>query len=106
MFQKPFEEVFNAEILIEIEEIEVKVKGVDILNLIENPVSTLNYKVFPVLQGDLLEDGWIYPDSYNKKDGRFIKGIYGGNKWGGKFLRAPDIFFKILKIGKGKLVKL
>ena len=31
---------------------------------------------------------------------------YIGNKWGGKYLRAPDIFFTILKKGKGKLVRL
>jgi len=37
---------------------------------------------------------------------RFQKGHYAGNKWGGKFLRAPDIFFTILEKGKGKLVKL
>jgi len=31
---------------------------------------------------------------------------YTGNKWGGKYLRAPDIFFTILEKGKGKLVRL
>ncbi|MGB9754713.1 Eco57I restriction-modification methylase domain-containing protein [Roseiflexus castenholzii] len=31
---------------------------------------------------------------------------YLGNKWGGKYLRAPDIFFTILEKGKGKLVRL
>lgn len=31
---------------------------------------------------------------------------YEGNKWGGKFVRAPDIFFTILKKGEGKLVEL
>jgi len=29
-----------------------------------------------------------------------------GSKWGGKYLRAPDIFFTILEKGKGKLVRL
>jgi len=37
---------------------------------------------------------------------RFKTGHYAGNKWGGKFLRAPDIFFTILEKGKGKLVRL
>lgn len=32
--------------------------------------------------------------------------MYAGDKWGGKYLRAPDIFFTILEKGKGKLVKL
>ena len=31
---------------------------------------------------------------------------YGGSKWGGKYLRAPEIFFTILEKGKGKLVRL
>jgi hypothetical protein len=31
---------------------------------------------------------------------------YIGNKWGGKYLRAPEIFFTILEKGKGKLVRL
>ena len=31
---------------------------------------------------------------------------YTGDKWGGKYLRAPDIYYKILEKGKGKLVRL
>jgi type I restriction-modification system DNA methylase subunit len=31
---------------------------------------------------------------------------YEGDKWGGKYLRAPDIYFTILEKGKGKLVRL
>ncbi len=30
---------------------------------------------------------------------------YEGDKWGGKYLRAPDIYFTILEKGKGKLVR-
>jgi len=42
-----------------------------------------------------------------KSHGPFIKTArYIGNKWGGKYLRAPDIFFTILEKGKGKLVRL
>lgn len=37
---------------------------------------------------------------------RFQTGHYEGNKWGGKFLRAPDIFYTILEKGKGKLIEL
>lgn len=33
-------------------------------------------------------------------------GNYSGDKWGGKYLRAPDIYFTILEKGKDKLVKL
>ncbi len=38
--------------------------------------------------------------------GKFFSGKYEGNKWGGKYLRAPDIFFTILEKGKDKLVRL
>ncbi|MGH7802164.1 MAG: Eco57I restriction-modification methylase domain-containing protein [Thermodesulfobacteriota bacterium] len=38
--------------------------------------------------------------------GKFETGKYTGNKWGGKYLRATDIFFTILEKGKGKLVRL
>jgi hypothetical protein len=31
---------------------------------------------------------------------------YTGEKWGGKYLRAPDIFYTILEKGRGKLVRL
>lgn len=31
---------------------------------------------------------------------------YEANKWGGQYLRAPEIFFTILEKGKGKLVRL
>ena len=31
---------------------------------------------------------------------------YAGDKWGGKYLRAPDIYWRILEKGKDKLVRL
>ncbi|MBU4266497.1 MAG: hypothetical protein KKE96_04645 [Candidatus Altiarchaeota archaeon] len=37
---------------------------------------------------------------------KFKIGHYAGNKWGGKFLRAPDIFYTILEKGEGKLLQL
>ena len=33
-------------------------------------------------------------------------GKYAGDKWGGKYLRAPDIYWTILEKGKDKLVRL
>lgn len=80
-FRKPFEEAVYTENLLTIEEAEQIVKEAD-------------FRVFPITQGDLLEDGTV------KGEG------YVGNKWGGKYLRAPDIFFTILEKGKDKLVKL
>ncbi len=95
MFKKPFEEVLSAQNLIDIENVKAKIKGSEITKLVKNVVSTDDYRVFPIVQEDLLEDGWEYPEDY--KNGRFKAGSYEGNKWGGKYLRAPDIFFKIIK---------
>lgn len=93
MFKKPFDEVLSVENLLRMEQ------GDEI-------VKTDEYRVFPIGQTALLEDGWEYPEEYDKKQGRFRKGEYAGNKWGGKYLRAPDIFFTILEKGEGKLVRL
>jgi hypothetical protein len=96
MFKKPFEEVITSENLINIENIKVKTRGEDITDFARNVVTTDDYRVFPIIQEDLMEDGWEYPEDYDKKKGRFKAGNYKGNKWGGKYLRAPDVFFKIL----------
>ena len=94
MFKKPFEEVINTKNLLSI----------------ENATEILKrdcFRVYPIKHEDLMEDGWEYLEDYDsKKDGKFKKGKYTGNKWGGKYLRAPDIFYTILEKGKGKLVRL
>ena len=51
-------------------------------------------RIFPKSQKELWEEGF---------DGEVKR--YEGTKWG-KYLRAPEIFFKILEKGKGKLVPL
>ena len=104
MFKKPFEEVLSSQNLVNIENVKVKVKGEGITELVKNVVSTNDYRVFPAVQEDLLEDGWEYPDGY--KNGRFKSGSYEGNKWGGKFLKAPDIYYKILEKGENKICHL
>jgi len=96
MFKKPFDEVVNSENLIQIEKS-------------ESVISTDGFRVYPKRQVDLLNEGWEYPDETvdeHKKLLNFNIGEYTGNKWGGKYLRAPDIFFKILEKGKDKLVRL
>jgi hypothetical protein len=104
MFKKPFEEVLTSQNLINIENAKPKVKGGEITELVKNVVSTSDYRVFPIIQEDLLEDGWKYPDDYSGS--KFKAGSYEGNKWGGKFLRAPDIFFTILEKGENKFCHL
>jgi hypothetical protein len=94
MFKKPFEEVTTSKILHAIETTDKIENGPD-------------YRVFSASQRDLLAEGWEYPEDYDEaKEGRFRGGQYEGNKWGGKYLRAPDIFFTILEKSKGKLTKL
>ena len=97
MWKVSFEEVVKSrnfkEYLHRIDQVKPKVENAGLTELAENVVRTDVFRVFPVKQKDLLKDG--------SRDGK-----YEGNKWGGKFLRAPDIFFTILKKGKGKLVRL
>ncbi len=97
MFKKPFAETITKKNLLNIELSEAKIKNKDLTELVDNIINAKNYRIFPIQQQDLLNDG-TRQDGMNK--------IYEGNKWGGKFLRAPDIFFTILKKGKGKLVRL
>jgi hypothetical protein len=96
LFKRPFEDVISAANLIEIESVK------DTLN-------TDSYRVISIPQKRLLEEGWEYPEEITEKHKKVFKfniGKYIGNKWGGKYLRAPDIFFTILEKGKDKLVRL
>lgn len=96
MFKKPFEEVINTKNLIMIE-------------TAQNVLKTESFRVYPIKQETLLEEGWEVEEDLEKermlKEG-FKIGAYKGGKWGGKYLRAPDIFFTILEKGKDKLVRL
>ncbi|MEW5799421.1 MAG: Eco57I restriction-modification methylase domain-containing protein [Bacteroidota bacterium] len=72
------------------------------LQAIENAVtisSNETYRVYPIQQKELWRSG-LENDEENETQ-KFI-----GDKWGGKYLRAPDIFFTILEKGKDKLVRL
>ena len=96
VFKKPFEDVITAENLIEIESI-------------EDNLTTDSYRVISIPQKKLLEEGWGYPENIteeHKKAFKFSVGKYSGNKWGGKHLRAPDIFFTILEKGSQLIEKI
>lgn len=90
MFKKPFEDVIKIENEILIEEKDELFKNEDL-------------RIFPKLQKELLLEG-IEGDE--KEEVRLLNGKYEGGKWGGIYLRAPDIYFTILEKGKGKFVKL
>jgi len=106
MFKKPFSEIISSKTMVDIENIKIKSRGESITDFVKNVVKTDNYRVFPIVQADLTEDGWEYPEDYDNKQGRFKAGEYQGNKWGGKYLKAPDIFYAILEKGKGRFIEL
>ncbi|MCJ7515568.1 MAG: Eco57I restriction-modification methylase domain-containing protein [Dehalococcoidia bacterium] len=94
MFRVPFEHILSPVIFDEVEEATER-------------RATKEYRVFPILQKKLLEDGCEVPDEEEeagKTTGPLIKvARYIGNKWGGKYLRAPDIYWTILERGEGIL---
>jgi hypothetical protein len=75
----------------------------------EGGKTTPEYRVRPVNQEKLLEESWEWPEdgTDNKtKKYSFNIGKYSANKWGGKYLRAPDIYWKIMEKAGDKLVPL
>ena len=91
MFKVPFEDILSPVIFQEIEE------STERMNRPE-------FRVCALRQRELYEEGLPTSDEEGRK--RIPTARYEGNKWGGKYLRAPDIFFTILEKGKGKLVRL
>lgn len=92
MFKVPFEQVLSPVIFQEIESTRERFFKPE-------------YRVCPVKQKSLLEEGYgIVEDETEETDK--VLSTYSGNKWGGKYLRAPDIYWTILEKGKGKLVRL
>ena len=83
-FKTAFEGVLDAVIFEEVEEANER-------------RSTPEHRIFPISQGDLLREG---------SDDTAPRVKYTGDKWGGKYLRAPDIYWTILEKGKDKLVRL
>lgn len=94
-FKKEFEAINNSDTFIEVEDKSEPSP--------DRPEQADKYRLFNLTQKKLLENG-MEPD---KKDS-IIKsgGKYIGDKWGGKYLRAPDIYWTILEKGKDKLVRL
>ncbi len=103
MFKAPFEQVLSPVIFEEIEDAKAR-------------KSSEEYRVFPVSQEDLLKDGCEVMDDEeegeavakkrrsSKTRGPLIKvAKYIGNKWGGKYLRAPNIYWTIMDKGQGFL---
>ena len=82
MFKTPFEGVLDPVIFEEVEEASER-------------KSTEEHRIFPVPQHKLLEAGIDYQTA-----DRSTPAKYTGDKWGGKYLRAPDIYWTISGEGK------
>jgi len=94
MFQVPFEHILDPVIFDELAEAGER-------------RTTKEYRVFPVSQNRLLNGGAEDRSDDGGTSGPLIKvAKYIGNKWGGKYLRAPDIYWTILDKGKDKLERL
>ena len=90
-FKKPFEEVLFTENLLDIEEQKNEI------------VKNNSYRSFPISIEKLIEEGSNFENEQQKE---LKLGKYEGDKWGSKYLKAPDLFFDILFKGKCHLIKL
>ncbi len=79
-FKKPFEEVIFSDNLIAIE------------NQQGNILNNEAFRSYPVAMADLMEEGSEFEEN-NGMD----TGVYVGDKWGGKYLKAPELVLKTLK---------
>ncbi len=80
--------------------------SIENINLIYNSNSIINtdeLRIYPIKQSELFKEG-LEKDENEMLEGKYSK--YTGSKWGGTYLRAPDIYYTILEKGKGKLVPL
>lgn len=84
-------------------------------------VTRPEFRVYPITQRELLERGLAAGDREEEQEERakpkrgkgrgskgplILPGRYEGDKWGGKYLRAPDIYYEILEAAGDKLVPL
>ncbi|MCL4459617.1 MAG: Eco57I restriction-modification methylase domain-containing protein [Chloroflexi bacterium] len=94
-YRVPFEAAVNAENLL-------------LQEWTDSIQSVPEFRVYPISQEDLWLDGLETPEETETPAMELgaEHGRYSGGKWGGKYLRAPDIFFTILEKGKDKLVRL
>ncbi len=98
MFRVPFEQVVSAVLFEELEES-------------EKHRSVPEYRIQVLAQSELLERGLEKPSSIaetsNRNGGKLLSiEKYAGDKWGGKYLRAPEIYWTIVEKAASKLVRL
>jgi hypothetical protein len=94
-FVLPYEEILSAVIFTELEES-------------INRKTTSEYKTVTMKHAGLMEAGignndTDDDDSDNEPETDFGNLKYTGDVWGGKYLRAPDIYWKMIELGGDKL---
>jgi hypothetical protein len=100
-FRVPFEQVISPVIFLEVEDDRLyePLAGFKILNRKE-------FRSVLLDQWTLYKEGLPAEEEKSGLLPQEKKQKYEANKWGGKYLRAPDIYYTILEKGKGKLVRL
>lgn len=99
LFAVPFEEVLDADVWKRIEAVTERT--------VVSDHDAQQFRVYPVTQKALLEDGMAISSMDDEASQEQHKaGEYAGNKWGGKYLRAPDIYFVVREKGRDKLAQL
>jgi len=105
MFKVPFEEVLSPVVFKDIETTSAR-------------RATPEYRVFPIRHDQLLEDGSEMLKDKDASDRQVLPtrrhvspplikvARYTGNKWGGKYLRSPDIYWTIQERGRSFLGQL
>lgn len=92
MFKVPFEQALSPVVIGEIESAAER-------------LTRLEFRVIARRQSELLKEGMESPAEETSQVPK-TRAVYTGNKWGGKYLRAPDIYWTILEKNKDKLVRL
>jgi len=99
MLKKPCEEVIFTYNLIAIDNFILNTQS-----LFGNILKTDEFRVYAIKQEDLLKEGLeSKKEEENKMFKDSLSGEYIGSKWGGKYLRAPDIYFTIMEKGGAKI---
>lgn len=89
-FKKPFEDVVITENLLEIESA-------------NESLANSNYRLFITNNTELIKEGSEFA---NEEDRIMGQGVYKRDKWGSKYLRAPDVFIELLENAEDNIIEL
>lgn len=101
LFKKSFEEVSDPVIFAEIDDESLYEKQFN-FKVLEKE----EYRSRLVDTLTLLKEGLSIPENKKVNPSLLYAKDYLGDKWGGKYLRAPDIFYRIIEKAQDKFVRL